>query len=126
MAADQYDGIRNARTILFIGGGSFQMTAQELGTIIRQELNVVVFLINNDGYFIERCIHGRHQAYNDIGRWRYLQALACLVRRTKYTRPRLAPGSSWKPCLPRISCGMGQDGAWWRLYANQKMLLRVR
>ncbi|PYI28979.1 thiamine pyrophosphate enzyme [Aspergillus indologenus CBS 114.80] len=74
MMADEYQGIRNARTILFIGDGSFQMTAQELGTIIRLGLNVVVFVVNNDGYTIERCIHGRHQAYNDITRWRYLQA----------------------------------------------------
>ncbi|RAH82461.1 pyruvate decarboxylase [Aspergillus japonicus CBS 114.51] len=74
MMADEYQGIRDARTILFIGDGSFQMTAQELGTIIRLGLNVVVFVVNNDGYTIERCIHGRQQAYNDITRWRYLQA----------------------------------------------------
>ncbi|KAL4962741.1 thiamine pyrophosphate enzyme [Aspergillus stella-maris] len=51
------------RTILLIGNGSFRMTVQELGTIIRHNLNT-----------IERCIHGRKQGYNDIGRWRYLQA----------------------------------------------------
>ncbi|BCS28756.1 alpha-keto acid decarboxylase family protein [Aspergillus puulaauensis] len=69
-----YNGIKDARTILFIGDGSFQMTAQELATIIRHYLNIVVFLINNDGYTIERCIHGRNQVYNDISRWRYLEA----------------------------------------------------
>lgn len=71
---NKYHGISSARTILFIGDGSFQMTAQELGTIIRHSLNVVLFLINNDGYTIERCIHGLRQAYNDVPRWRYLQA----------------------------------------------------
>lgn len=74
MEASNYHGIKNARTILLIGDGSFQMTAQELGTIIRHNLDVVIFLINNDGYTIERCIHGRTQGYNDIATWRYLQA----------------------------------------------------
>jgi pyruvate decarboxylase len=37
-------------------------------------LNVIVFVINNDGYTIERCIHGHTQSYNDIARWRYCEA----------------------------------------------------
>lgn len=74
IAASRYHGIYNARTILFIGDGSFQMTAQELSTIIREGLSVVLVLINNGGYTIERCIHGRNQAYNDIASWRYLEA----------------------------------------------------
>lgn len=62
-----------AQTILLIGDGSFQMTAQEMATIIRHNLDVLVFLINNDGYTIERCIHGRTQEYNDVSNWRYLE-----------------------------------------------------
>ncbi|KAI0487072.1 thiamine diphosphate-binding protein [Xylaria cf. heliscus] len=74
ISSSQYHGIQTARTILFIGDGSFQMTVQELGTIIRHNLNVTVVLINNDGYTIERVIHGLKQAYNDVAPWRYLQA----------------------------------------------------
>ncbi|KAI1757599.1 thiamine diphosphate-binding protein [Xylaria castorea] len=74
ITSSQYHGIQNARTILFIGDGSFQMTVQELGTIIRHNLNVTVILINNDGYTIERVIHGLKQGYNDVASWRYLQA----------------------------------------------------
>ncbi|EME45297.1 hypothetical protein DOTSEDRAFT_71112 [Dothistroma septosporum NZE10] len=62
------------RTILMQGDGSFQMTAQELSTIIKEKLNVLLVLINNDGYTIERCIHGWDQEYNDVARWRYLEA----------------------------------------------------
>lgn len=76
LASNKYHDLQQARTILLIGDGSFQMTAQELSTIIRLGLNVVVFLINNDGYTIERCIHGVNQKYNDISFWRYLQAPA--------------------------------------------------
>jgi pyruvate decarboxylase len=74
ISSSNYHGIQSARTILFIGDGSFQMTVQELGTIIRHNLNVTVFLINNDGYTIERVIHGLKQAYNDVAAWKYTQA----------------------------------------------------
>ncbi len=59
------------RSILLIGDGSFQMTAQELSTILRYDLKPIIFLINNDGYTIERDIHGAKMPYNDIQRWNY-------------------------------------------------------
>ncbi|PLN74908.1 pyruvate decarboxylase [Aspergillus taichungensis] len=68
-------GSEPGRTVLLIGDGSFQLTAQELATIIHHKLDVVVFLINNAGYTIERCIHGHDARYNDITPWRYLKAL---------------------------------------------------
>ncbi len=60
------------RVLLFIGDGSFQLTAQELSLIAKYDLNVKVFLINNDGYTIERAIHGPTQPYNDVYMWKYL------------------------------------------------------
>ena len=60
------------RVLLFIGDGSFQLTAQELSLIARYNLNVTVFLINNSGYTIERAIHGAKQSYNNISVWNYL------------------------------------------------------
>ena len=62
----------NRRVLLFIGDGSFQLTAQELSLIAKYDLNITVFLINNDGYTIERAIHGAKQPYNDIYMWKYL------------------------------------------------------
>jgi len=59
------------RHLLFIGDGSFQLVAQELSTILRENLNPVIFLINNDGYTIERLIHGIKAPYNDIQPWNY-------------------------------------------------------
>ncbi|RDW68776.1 alpha-keto acid decarboxylase family protein [Aspergillus mulundensis] len=73
IARSEYHDLLEARSILFIGDGSFQLTAQELATIIHRKLNVIIFLINNDGYTIERAIHGRNQRYNDITSWRYLK-----------------------------------------------------
>lgn len=42
--------------VLFVGDGAFQVTCQELSTIIRNRLRAVIFLLNNDGYTIERVI----------------------------------------------------------------------
>ncbi|OTA91441.1 hypothetical protein M434DRAFT_13144 [Hypoxylon sp. CO27-5] len=70
----RYNGINDARTILFIGDDSFQMTLQESGTIIRKNPDVVVFLINNGGYEIEYCVYGLRRGYNDIASWRYSRA----------------------------------------------------
>lgn len=57
------------RAVLLQGDGSFQMTAQELSTLLRQHCNPIIFLLNNDGYVIERLIHDG--PYNDIQPWRY-------------------------------------------------------
>jgi indolepyruvate decarboxylase len=59
------------RHLLFIGDGSFQLTAQELSTILRHDLKPVIFLINNSGYTIERTILGKTARYNDIANWAY-------------------------------------------------------
>ena len=68
------------RQILFIGDGSFQLTAQELSTILRYGLKPYIFLINNGGYTIERTILGRTAKYNDIANWRYTELVKSLSR----------------------------------------------
>jgi indolepyruvate decarboxylase len=60
---------QDRRAVLFVGDGSFQVTCQDLSTMIRNRLKPVIFLINNDGYTIERVICDR--AYNDIQPWSY-------------------------------------------------------
>ncbi|MEM1243434.1 MAG: alpha-keto acid decarboxylase family protein [Pseudomonadota bacterium] len=59
------------RVILFVGDGSFQLTAQEVSTMLRYKTKPIIFLINNDGYTIERVIHGPRMTYNDIQMWQY-------------------------------------------------------
>jgi len=59
------------RTVLFVGDGSFQLTAQEVSTIIKLDLKPIIFVICNDGYTIERFIHGFDAEYNDINPWKY-------------------------------------------------------
>lgn len=65
------DSGSDRRTILFVGDGSFQLTAQELSTMIRHGLKPTIFVICNDGFTIERFIHGMDAVYNDINNWKY-------------------------------------------------------
>ena len=58
-------------TYLFVGDGSFQLTAQEVSTMLRHQYNPIIFLINNHGYTIERYIHGYTRKYNEIATWDY-------------------------------------------------------
>jgi len=65
--------VNNERqVVLLIGDGAFQMTCQDLSTIIRQKLKVSVVLINNNGYTIERLISDPGY-YNDVASWKYHQ-----------------------------------------------------
>ncbi len=54
------------RSVLLIGDGSALLTIQELAVMIKERINPVMVLINNDGYTVERAIHGENQYYNDI------------------------------------------------------------
>ena len=60
---------QDRKVILFVGDGSFQVTCQDLSTMIRNNLKPIIFLINNDGYTIERVIVDH--PYNDIQPWHY-------------------------------------------------------
>jgi indolepyruvate decarboxylase len=60
---------KDRQVILFVGDGSFQVTCQDISTMIRNHLNPIIFLLNNDGYTIERVI--TDHSYNDIQPWHY-------------------------------------------------------
>lgn len=64
------------RVILLVGDGSLQMTVQEIGSYIRFGFKPIIFVISNDGYSIERAIHGEKQAYNNISKlWNHQMML---------------------------------------------------
>ncbi|CAI7607408.1 unnamed protein product [Penicillium glandicola] len=64
-------GTRRRRTICFTGDGSLQMTAQEVSTMVRRNLGIIMFVVCNEGYTIERLINGPDAEYNDIQPWDY-------------------------------------------------------
>jgi pyruvate decarboxylase len=57
------------RAIAVIGDGSFQLTAQEISTMVRYGVNPIIVLVNNRGYTIEAEIHDG--PYNRIKNWDY-------------------------------------------------------
>jgi TPP-dependent 2-oxoacid decarboxylase len=58
------------RVVVLSGDGAFQMTGQEVSTLIRQHCPAVILVINNDGYLIERVLH-EDGPYNDLQMWEY-------------------------------------------------------
>ncbi|KAJ4796053.1 Pyruvate decarboxylase [Rhynchospora pubera] len=60
---------KDKRIIACIGDGSFQVTAQDVSTMLRCAQNSIIFLINNGGYTIEVEIHDG--PYNVIKNWNY-------------------------------------------------------
>jgi len=69
------------RTILVTGEGSHQITAQEISQFHRFGLKPVIFVLNNQGYLIERLLcRDPDTYYNDLAPWNYHllpQALGC-------------------------------------------------
>ncbi len=63
---------RSRRTLLFTGEGSHQMSAAEIGTMGRNGLKPIIFVLNNQGYMIERALErDPNWEYNDLAQWDY-------------------------------------------------------
>jgi indolepyruvate decarboxylase len=69
------------KTILITGEGSHQLTANEIGNMGRFGANPIIFVLNNDGYMVERALEPYPDwSYNDLAKWHYAdlpRALGC-------------------------------------------------
>ncbi|HBC2537800.1 TPA: indolepyruvate decarboxylase [Enterobacter cloacae] len=61
------------RVIVLTGDGAAQLTIQELGSMLRDKQHPIILVLNNEGYTVERAIHGPEQRYNDIALWNWTQ-----------------------------------------------------
>jgi len=72
---------KDRRLVLITGEGSHQLTAQEVSQFARQGLKPVIFVLNNNGYLIERLLcRDPDIEYNDVAQWNYSalpHALGC-------------------------------------------------
>jgi TPP-dependent 2-oxoacid decarboxylase len=66
------------RPVLFIGDGSAQLTVQELGTFYARGIRPVVFVLNNDGYTVERLLRSPQADYQNIVQWNWTELPAAL------------------------------------------------
>ena len=96
---------RGRRHVLFIGDGSFQLTVQELSSILRHHLEPVIFLINNDGYTIERLILGEHSFYNDVQPWKYAAICDVFAADAKFSSRRVTSPGELEAALDEASAG---------------------
>jgi len=67
---------RGRRTILFTGEGSHQLTVQEMANMFKYDTKPVIFVLNNNGYTIERLLsNDPDDEFNNITSWDYKKAL---------------------------------------------------
>ncbi|BET68781.1 thiamine pyrophosphate-binding protein [Opitutales bacterium ASA1] len=59
----------DARALVVVGDGAFQMTGMELATLVRNRLDPVVVVLNNSGFGTERPM--QDGPYNDVARVDY-------------------------------------------------------
>ncbi|KAG7696985.1 hypothetical protein KL930_002564 [Ogataea haglerorum] len=66
------------RVITVEGDGAAEMTLQEIASLVRYKVDPVLYLLNNDGYTIERVIQGPDRSYNDIAtKWQWTEMVGC-------------------------------------------------
>lgn len=61
----------DARVVVIVGDGAFQMTGMEISNLVRRKMPVVVIVLDNGGYGTERLLHPGEYSFNDIHSWRY-------------------------------------------------------
>jgi indolepyruvate decarboxylase len=60
------------RTVLITGEGSHQLTANEIGSFARHGVKPVIFVLNNEGFGVERALEDYPDwVYNDVAPWDY-------------------------------------------------------
>lgn len=59
------------RIVVLVGDGAFQMTGQELSTLVSRGHNPIVIVLDNHGYGTERYLHEGEWAYNEVNPWNY-------------------------------------------------------
>lgn len=59
------------RVVALVGDGAFQMTGQELSTLIRYGHHPILIVLDNHGYGTERYLHAGDWEYNEINPWNY-------------------------------------------------------
>ncbi|HWC90087.1 MAG TPA: thiamine pyrophosphate-dependent enzyme [Pirellulales bacterium] len=72
----------NMRTVVLVGDGAFQMTGNELSTIVRYGYHPIIIVLDNKGYGTERFLHPGD--YNDIHPWAYHKLTEVLGGGTGY------------------------------------------
>lgn len=93
----------NRRVVLITGDGAAQLSIQEMGSMLRDGQAPVVIVLNNDGYTVERAIHGATQRYNDIAPWQWTKLPHALHADSQAQSWRVSDAAQLKEVLERLS-----------------------
>jgi indolepyruvate decarboxylase len=75
----------NLRPLVLVGDGAFQMTGNELSTLVANRLNAIVIVLNNRYYKMLSALDG-HREYYNLHNWdyvKYAEALGCSGARAR-------------------------------------------
>lgn len=67
------------RPVVLVGDGAFQMTGNELSTLVANKLTPIIIVLNNGYYKMLSALDG-HREYYNLNNWDYVQyaeALGC-------------------------------------------------
>ena len=95
----------NQHVILIVGDGAFQMTAQELSTMIRYGLNITIFLLNNKCYAIESIL--RDGPYNYLQSWNYADLVKVFGGSDRDGGHRVSTVGQLKNVMAKLTCHGG-------------------
>ncbi|ELY4071300.1 indolepyruvate decarboxylase [Cronobacter sakazakii] len=93
----------NRRVVLITGDGAAQLSIQEMGSMLRDGQAPVVIVLNNDGYTVERAIHGATQRYNEIAPWQWTKLPHALHADSQAQSWRVSDAAQLKEVLERLS-----------------------
>src|SRR5699024_1240795 len=76
--------------------------AQELSTILREDLKPIIVLVNNKRYTIERYILGMEEKYTGIADWQYAKLPQVFVPDTTMVSYQARTGGELEDALSKI------------------------
>ena len=95
------------RVLIFVGDGAALLTGQEIGSMLRDDMKPIIFLLNNDGYTVERALNGPEQRYNDIARWDWTQVPRAMGRGKRFQSLRVSTVGELDDALTQIEHAAG-------------------
>ncbi len=67
--------------------------------MLRDKQHPIILVLNNEGYTVERAIHGPEQRYNDIALWNWTQIPQALSLDPQASAGGSVKRSSWRMSL---------------------------
>ncbi len=89
--------------VLYTGEGAHQLTFQEVANYFEHDLKPVIFVLNNDGYTVERVLSKDPlDKFNDITNWDYLKLTEALSAGRDYFKASVSTLEEFSSVIEKI------------------------